>query len=179
MNSDTPSTIRPIRWLMLALIVWGIYVAIGTSRFAQNFSDSMWKGAIVLGCVVAFLGLWTVVLAAKRGSVASDLPDASQQGDQNPNRLRWSTPSVAGLAFAALGAICLVVFEAGLVAATSVVATALVWTAPMATIAALILAMIGLSDPLARRGKWLGMLALMAVLCMTVGWLYLQSSTPG
>ena len=177
MTPETASNIRPIRWLMLALMVWGVYLALGTSRFARDFSDSVWKGAIVLGCVVAFLGLWTAVLANKRRHLASDRVDESEQSEHGREHPPWNVPCVVSLLLASLAAACLGIYEGHFSWTTPAVGTAAAWATPLAALTATLVAMIGLSDPIARRGKWLAMLALLAVVCLAVGWLCLQSPT--
>ena len=127
MTPETASKNRPIRWLMLALMVWGVYLAVGTSRFARDFSDSVWKGAIVLGCVVAFLGLWILVLEKKRRQSASNRLDESKPSEQNPNHPQWNVPCVVSLLLASLAAACLGVYESRFFSTTPAVGTVAAW----------------------------------------------------
>ena len=85
------NTSRPITWLMLALLAWGALLAVGTFlyRFNQEGDSSqggnlpLYRGLIVLGCTLAFLGLWSLALAFRKrpppkGEPAS-LPDGRER----------------------------------------------------------------------------------------------------
>lgn len=53
---------RLIRWIMLAVIAWGAFLAMGLW-----LSTHKWRGpAIVMSCVFAFLGFWAAMLATRR-----------------------------------------------------------------------------------------------------------------
>ncbi len=53
-----------MRWIMLAVLVWGLLLALGTFLFGRN--QPLWRAAIVAGCTLAFLGLWVAALAVRR-----------------------------------------------------------------------------------------------------------------
>jgi hypothetical protein len=44
--------------IMLALVLWGAYVAVGAYLYNRN----PWRGVIVLVSVALFLGLWMLAL---------------------------------------------------------------------------------------------------------------------
>jgi hypothetical protein len=50
--------------IMVALLVWGGYLAIGAVRAPGNHAT--WRGLIVFGCTIAFLGFWMAALAMRR-----------------------------------------------------------------------------------------------------------------
>jgi hypothetical protein len=50
--------------IMVALLVWGGYLAIGAVRAPGNHAT--WRGMIVFGCTLAFLGFWMAALAMRR-----------------------------------------------------------------------------------------------------------------
>jgi hypothetical protein len=52
-----------LRWVMLAVLVWGLLLALGTFLFGGN--QPLVRAAIVAGCTLAFLGLWMVALAIR------------------------------------------------------------------------------------------------------------------
>ena len=52
------------RWLMLAILVWGMLLALGTFLFGGN--QPILRAVIVAGCTLAFLGLWLAALAMRR-----------------------------------------------------------------------------------------------------------------
>lgn len=62
-DSRQPNLIQVI---MVALLVWGGYLAIGAIRAPGNLS--MWRGLIIFGCTIAFLGVWAAALAVRRYS---------------------------------------------------------------------------------------------------------------
>jgi CHASE2 domain-containing sensor protein len=53
---------RIIRWLVLAILAWGGFHAIGAWRFNHDPR----RGLVVLGCVAAFLGFWMTMLAVRQ-----------------------------------------------------------------------------------------------------------------
>ena len=61
-HNPAPATIT--RWLMLAILTWGLLLALGTFLFGGN--QSLMRAAIVAGCTLAFLGLWAAALATQR-----------------------------------------------------------------------------------------------------------------
>jgi hypothetical protein len=52
------------RWLMLSILMWGLILALGTYLFGGN--QPLLRAAIVLGCTLAFLGLWAGALRVKK-----------------------------------------------------------------------------------------------------------------
>ena len=52
------------RWLMLAILVWGLFLALGTFLFGGN--QPLLRAAIVAGCTLGFLALWIGALAVRR-----------------------------------------------------------------------------------------------------------------
>ena len=56
--------------IMVALLVWGGYLAIGAVRFGGSLAA--WRGFIVFACTLAFLGLWWVALTFRRRRAGED-----------------------------------------------------------------------------------------------------------
>ena len=66
MADETADRLRLLYYLMLAVFVWGTIIAVGSTLFGfdeatgdVHYSPSLARGAIVEGCVLAFLGLWS------------------------------------------------------------------------------------------------------------------------
>lgn len=57
-----PGAEKIIRWIMAGIVVWGIAHAIG----AWTLNHDARRPLVVLACVAAFLGFWSVLLAARR-----------------------------------------------------------------------------------------------------------------
>ncbi|HEY2415807.1 MAG TPA: hypothetical protein VGI40_26440 [Pirellulaceae bacterium] len=55
---------KTIRWLMLAILAWGLILALGTFLFGGN--QPLLRALIVAGCTLAFLALWLAALALQR-----------------------------------------------------------------------------------------------------------------
>lgn len=55
-------TVRIIRWVALAILVWGMFHAIGAWRLNGN----PLRAVVVMGCVLGFLGFWLAMLAARQ-----------------------------------------------------------------------------------------------------------------
>jgi hypothetical protein len=71
MSADPP-TPRPVNWtlwIMVAVLVWGGYLAIGASQARGNHSN--WRGLIIFGCTLAFLGFWWLALTLRVRRVAA------------------------------------------------------------------------------------------------------------
>jgi len=51
---------RFIWLLMLALLIWGVLLAVGTLIFPGNLA--IVRGVLVLGCTLAFVGFWVLML---------------------------------------------------------------------------------------------------------------------
>jgi hypothetical protein len=157
MNSSI-SNRRLLVGLLIALVAWGIFLSIGaTGYFADAFDleTSYQKSLIVLLCMAAFLALW---------AGASWLQPRS-----SPEGLRWSVSALLSLAFILTG----IGLWIGAIATwdwppprTAVVAG---WMAITLAGAANVAAVVGLSEPRSRSGKWAGLITLaLTLLCIVV-----------
>lgn len=61
--SETAVRAAFTRWLMLAILLWGLLLALGTYLFGGN--QPVWRATIVAGCTLAFLGLWALALGMR------------------------------------------------------------------------------------------------------------------
>src|SRR5262245_36057938 len=61
MNVKQPTITQAI---MVALLVWGGYLALGAIRAPGNHAT--WRGLIVFGCTLAFLAIWAAALAVRK-----------------------------------------------------------------------------------------------------------------
>jgi len=52
------------RWIMLAVLGWGLLLALGTYLFGGN--QPLLRAVIVAGCTLGFLGLWLVALTMRQ-----------------------------------------------------------------------------------------------------------------
>jgi hypothetical protein len=57
-------------WIMLAVLGWGILLAIGS--FLYGGTLPLVRAAIIFGVTVAFLGLWLGALAMRKRRLASE-----------------------------------------------------------------------------------------------------------
>ena len=55
-----------LRWIMVAVLVWGTTLAAGS----WTFNHDIRRPIIVFACVVGFLGFWNVMLASRRRRLA-------------------------------------------------------------------------------------------------------------
>jgi cbb3-type cytochrome oxidase subunit 3 len=57
--------VQPLRWVlplvMVGLLAWGIFHAVGAFRLDQN----PWKAIVVMAFSLAFLGFWALLLRAR------------------------------------------------------------------------------------------------------------------
>jgi RsiW-degrading membrane proteinase PrsW (M82 family) len=57
-----PDAVRIIRWVVLGVLAWGIFHALGAWRFNNN----PLRAVVVLACVAAFIGFWLTMLAVRQ-----------------------------------------------------------------------------------------------------------------
>lgn len=144
-DSRSPFQNRWFAFILGGLLLWGIILAVGsTGAFipkAELFDVR--KSVIVLVFSAAFVGFWLWLVLAVRGSKTTET-----------NRLSLSSAgSVAASLFGFL--------SWGLAYVTpDVISKPLGWISGLLICASLIPAIVGLSDPLPRRGKLLGLLTL-------------------
>ena len=62
--SAPPGADRIIRWIMVAIVVWGGILAAG----AWTLNHDVRRPIMVMGCVLAFLGFWLAMLRTLRRS---------------------------------------------------------------------------------------------------------------
>ena len=71
MNDPVPSppadTVRIIRWVVLGVLAWGLFHAVGAWRFNNN----PLRAVVVLACVLGFLGFWMTMLAVRQRRLSS------------------------------------------------------------------------------------------------------------
>ena len=60
-NASPPGAQKIIRWIMVAILAWGVFHAIGAWRLNHDPRRLL----VVLGCVLAFLGFWLAMLGAR------------------------------------------------------------------------------------------------------------------
>ena len=60
-NPSPPGAEKIIRWIMVGVVAWGVFHAIG----AWRLNNDPRRMLIVLGCVAAFLGFWAAMLSAR------------------------------------------------------------------------------------------------------------------
>ena len=170
MTSSTFSTKRTIAAIMLVLGLWGGYLAVGvTGVFVDRSLFDPRKSVIVVICVGAFVGLWSLVLwrqQARRHDELRPTPTATDRSVALP--LPWSASGLASIALSCLGIgfWAFAAFSWQNVAA--VTTTMLGWLAAAANLGGATAGIIALSNPSRFRGKWLGMLGLFTLLCSLI-----------
>ncbi len=109
------STVTPVRLLVVSLVLWGGYLALGASGFFQSHGASFngAKAAIVAACSAAFLALWWMVVRFRR-RISRDLPNAPS--NIAPSE---STPTGSWLALICIAAAWLVAFMPLVIAVAS------------------------------------------------------------
>ena len=60
MNHST----KLMRWLMIAVLAWGLLLALGTYLYGRNMP--LLRAAIVAGCTLGFLALWAAALSSQK-----------------------------------------------------------------------------------------------------------------
>ena len=57
----------PITWIIVALLLWGCYLAIGSYSYGRTLQYQ--RGLIVFGTSVLFVSFWLVMLAVRKRRV--------------------------------------------------------------------------------------------------------------
>ena len=70
MNEAASSRPSLTTWIMLAVLMWGILLALGSFLFGGNHPEL--RAGIVVAVTLAFLGLWLAALALRKRRVARD-----------------------------------------------------------------------------------------------------------
>lgn len=68
-----PSRARLTAWIMLAVLGWGILLAVGS--FLYGGTLPLVRAGIIFGVTVAFLGLWMAALAVRKRRLAAEDED--------------------------------------------------------------------------------------------------------
>lgn len=63
MKDATPRRAAPIAWIMLALLIWGGLLALGSWLYGGN--HPLLRAAIIFGVTLAFLGFWLLMLKTR------------------------------------------------------------------------------------------------------------------
>ena len=66
-TSPPADTVRIIRWVVLGVLAWGLFHAVGAWRFNNN----PLRAVVVLACVLVFLGFWMMMLAVRQRRLSS------------------------------------------------------------------------------------------------------------
>ena len=168
MSSSPITNRRLISGIMLALVVWGIYLAIGaTGVFVQPSLMDPRKSVLVVVCVGLYLGLWSLVLWHNRRSKVLS-PSMEAAHDPAATQPPWSVPGWASVGLSALGLGVWALAAFSWQTAPASTTTILGWLAAGLMMGAATAGMVSLSDRVPRRGNWLGYWGLLALLCSLV-----------
>ena len=69
-ESSSSAPVNLTRWIMLAVLGWGLLLALGTYLFGGN--QPLLRAVIVAGCTLGFLGLWLVALALRQRRIEDE-----------------------------------------------------------------------------------------------------------
>ena len=171
MTRPTVSTRHAIVGIMLALALWGGYLAVGaTGMFLDGALFDARKSAIVIACVGVFLGFWVVVLWKGRPHQGSQPahPTIATEGDVPP--LVWSKAGLVSLVLSVLGLGLWAVSVLSWRSVATSTSTQLGWLAACFLLGAATAGLVAVSDRPRRRGKWLGYVGLIVLFGSLVGY---------
>lgn len=64
---------RIIGVIMLAVLAWGVYHAAG-AYWMYKLNHNPWRGVMVLGCVLGFVGFWLLMLNSRKRRLQGRAP---------------------------------------------------------------------------------------------------------
>jgi hypothetical protein len=71
--SAKPQNRRGVHLIMLAVLIWGMILSIGVGMYGVHprtgevaYHPNFLRGAVVMACVLVFLGFWQVMLWSKK-----------------------------------------------------------------------------------------------------------------
>lgn len=145
--------------VMMALTVWGIYLAVGaTGMFIQDSMVDGRKSLIVVVFVALFLGLWAIVLyGLKSKSQAGETLSQSSGAPWSRSGLTTAGTLLLGSGFWLASAFS---FSVEYLTATTVLG----WLAALSFTVSASFGMVALSSKQRLKGKWLGALGLLGFL---------------
>jgi len=156
--------------IMLSLVLWGIYLAIGaTGVFVQSSMMDVRKSGIVMFCVALFLGLWGLVI---RGALRNR-PRFTESGRMEiaaakPIAQSWNASGVISFTLAGLGIACWAVAIVTWKSVAPSTTTILGWFSALLVMGSTTAGIVALSDQSIRRGKWLGMIGLVTCIASLI-----------
>jgi hypothetical protein len=65
-STSPPGAERILTWIMVALVAWGLFHAVG----AWMLNHDARRPLIVIACMAAFLGFWLALLASRKRRLA-------------------------------------------------------------------------------------------------------------
>ena len=80
-TSSPPGAERLIRWIMVALVAWGLIHAAG----AWTLNHDARRPLVVIACVAGFLGFWLAMLGSRRRRLARCLSATTEAAPASPH----------------------------------------------------------------------------------------------
>ena len=142
---------------MLALCIWGAYLAAG----AYLLNMDARKAYIVLACVAAFLGLWAIVIVGLARKKALASPSSPSETAVVTGDSTWNTACVGSTAVAIGGWLVSAIVSTGTFVSTHGATLAFILLACL--FCSSVLGVIGLSNPRHSRGKTACMISLISL----------------
>ena len=149
------------RGLLAAVFAWGVYLAVG----AALFDRSLTKGVIVLGCSLAFLLLWAIVLKSKRQA----LPQSAQSSVAGSTTKSSNVMSILSFVLSGTAGLIMTAAVSGRFAGTFVSDRRVLFFAFVAALVSAVFAVVGLSDVTRERLCSLGFVSLLLSLATLIG----------
>lgn len=144
--------------VMMALTVWGIYLAVGaTGMFIQDSMVDGRKSLIVVVFVALFLGLWGIVLYGLKSKSQAATLSQSSGAPWSRSGLTTAGTLLLGSGFWLASAFS---FSVEYLTATTVLG----WLAALSFTVSASFGMVALSSKQRLKGKWLGALGLLGFL---------------
>jgi hypothetical protein len=156
--------------IMLALVLWGIYLAVGaTGFFVQASMTDTRKSLVVLVCMAMFLGLWIIVL--RRTKPRSDDSTAEVAASPATPPQSWSTSGIAAVVMLVIGGLLWLAAISSWNDKALSTTTILGWLAALNMTGSATAGMVALSDRRHRKGKWLGLAGLIGLAGSLIGFI--------
>ena len=174
MHSTTKSQSNVIRAISVALTIWGVFIAVGVFRFSQQrghaWTTSFLMSSIVALVVAGFFVLWSLTRLTQRTTDGTSADTDNANSHKRQLSSNWSC--VIALIMALISSPISLSVRFDELESVGFLGRLLFWLSSAGIGTALLLGIVGLSNPRQKNAKWTGLAALAVIAVTVICWLF-------